>query len=209
MQLKKKDGFTLIELLIASLIIIFVSLGFLRGIIFFMQYNMQVKMKDKATEINKAFAQYFSYSNISPTSYAWDNATCGTTNGITTCDFENSDSDGDGIPDFYDPYNGDNNTFYSDPLSLADYLSIQPKNDPNQTCSCPRFSSCPPGLPNLCIASIKSDISNQNFRIYTAITIAKIDNDTGKAVGVITWYFDPITRKYKSIRSIVFKENDQ
>ncbi|MCX7760593.1 MAG: type II secretion system GspH family protein [Hydrogenothermaceae bacterium] len=215
MQLNKKDGFTLIELLIASLIIIFISLGFLRGIIFFMQYNMQIKMKDKATEVNKAFTEYFytlPYNQINPTTYAnnWDYSTCTITS--QNCSFENSDSDGDGIPDFYDPYNGDNNTFYSNPLSVAGYLSIQPQNNTSQTCSCTMFSSCPSGLPNLCIASIKSDISNSQMRIYTAITIAKIANTTlesGKAIGVTTWYFDPITKKYKSIRSVVFRENNQ
>lgn len=217
MQLKNKKGFTLIELLIASLIILFVSIGFLRGILFFMQYNMQTKMKDKATEVNKIFTEYFyniPYTNLNPTYPAgWGFSTCTTSGGTTICSFENSDTDSDGIPDFYDPYNGDNDSQYTNPLSsFGNYLGIIPNSSGGCDCSPGFEASCSSGLPDLCVTSIKSNINNQRLRIYTAITFAKIATsavESGKAVGVITWYFDPITKKYKAIRSIVFKENNQ
>ncbi len=38
------------------------------------------------------------------------------------CSFENIDKDRDGIPDFYDPYNGNNNNFWNNPNAKASWL---------------------------------------------------------------------------------------
>jgi hypothetical protein len=139
----------------------------------------------------------------------WQNTTCDTTN--STCTFLQTDSDGDNIPDFYDPYSGNNDTFNTNPLSTADWLSVQPNYD--GTCDykkLPQINSLS-NKPN-CIISFKDNIDTQKFRIYTAITTAKIMNgplESGIAIGVITWYFDPITNKYKSVHTIVFKEKAQ
>lgn len=218
MQLRSVKGFTIIELLIASIIILLVSIGFLRGILFYIQYSTSQKMKDMASQTNSNFVKYFDslpYNLIQPTSYYdnWGFSSCDVYNpsGSVTenCTFTNEDSDGDSIPDFYDPYNGSNEKF-SNPLSnLGSWLTIYPNSD--GSCNMSKLNQPLPNIPN-CIVSFKNDISIANFRIYTAVTIARVATtslESGKAIGVITWYFDPITKKYKSIQTVLFKENNQ
>jgi type II secretory pathway pseudopilin PulG len=212
MQLKNNKAFTIIEVLIAAFIIMIVTIGFLRGVLFFMQYSLANKMKDKATEYNLMVAKFYQtvdYSKINYFPTQWQNATCDTTNSI--CTFLQTDSDGDKIPDFYDPYDGNNDTFKTNPLSTANWLSVKPNN--NGTCE---YSNLPQinnlaSKPN-CIISFKDNINIQKFRIYTGITTARIMNgplESGIAIGVITWYFDPNSNKYKSVHTIVFKEKTQ
>jgi len=211
MQLKNNKAFTIIEVLIAAFIIMIVTIGFLRGVLFFMQYSLANKMKDKASEYNLMVAKFYQTVDYSKINYfpKWQNETCDTTNSI--CTFLQTDSDGDNIPDFYDPYNGNNDTFKTNPLSTANWLSVKPNND--GTCdysNLPEINSLT-SKPN-CIISFKDNINIQKFRIYTGITTAKIMNgplESGIAIGVITWYFDPNTNKYKSVHTIVFKEKAQ
>jgi type II secretory pathway pseudopilin PulG len=210
MQLKNNKAFTIIEVLIAAFIIMIVTIGFLRGVLFFMQYSIANKMKDKASEYNLMVAKFYQTVDYSKIGYfQWQNETCDTTN--STCSFLQTDSDGDNIPDFYDPYNGNNDTFNTNQLSTANWLSVKPNN--NGTCdysNLPQINSLT-SKPN-CIISIKDNINIQKFRIYTGITTAKIMNgplESGIAIGVITWYFDPNTNKYKSVHTIVFKEKTQ
>jgi hypothetical protein len=46
--------------------------------------------------------------------------------------------------------------------------------------------------------------------IYSAVTVSRIIDDygreIGKAFGVTVWYFEPKTNRYRSIKSIIFKE---
>ena len=217
MQLKNNKAFTIIEVLIAAFIIMIVTIGFLRGVLFFMQYSLANKMKDKASEYNLMVAKFYQTVDYNKINYfpKWQNETCDTTNGA--CTFLQTDSDGDRIPDFYDPYKGYNDTFKANPLSTANWLwlSVKPNNpnNPNNNCDysyLPQINSLT-SKPN-CIISFKDNIDTQKFRIYTAITTAKIMNgplESGIAIGVITWYFDPNTNKYKSIHTIVFKEKTQ
>jgi type II secretory pathway pseudopilin PulG len=216
MQLKNNKAFTIIEVLIAAFIIMIVTIGFLRGVLFFMQYSLANKMKDKASEYNLMVAKFYQTIDYSKIDYfQWQNATCDTTN--STCSFltdqtgSDVDSDRDRIPDFYDPYNGNNDTFNTNPLSTANWLSVKPNND--GTCDYSNLLQIKSltSKPN-CIISFKDNINIQKFRIYSAITTAKIMNgplESGIAIGVITWYFDPNTNKYKSVHTIVFKEKTQ
>ncbi|MGC9120533.1 MAG: prepilin-type N-terminal cleavage/methylation domain-containing protein [Sulfurihydrogenibium sp.] len=204
MQLNNKKAFTIVELLIASIIILLVSIGLLRGILFYIQYSTAQKMKDLASQINTNFVKYFDtlpYSQINPVTYpnGWDFSSCDNTTG--NCTFTNQDTDGDNIPDFYDPYNGDNNNQYSNPLSnFGSWLAIRPNQDGTCDTGGQNFPNIPP-----CIVALRN---NPNFRVYTAVTMARVANaslESGKAVGVVTWYFDPITKKYKSVHTILFK----
>jgi len=207
-RLKNNKAFTIIEVLIASFIIMIVTIGFLRGILFFIQYSVANKMKDKATEYNLMVSKFYQTIDYSMINYfpKWQNATCDTTN--STCTFLQTDSDGDKTPDFYDPYEGDNDAFKTNPLTTANWLSVKPNSD--GTCD---YSNLPQinniaSKPN-CIISFKDNINIQKFRIYTGITTARIMNgplESGLAIGVITWYFDPNSNKYKSVHTIVFKE---
>jgi type II secretory pathway pseudopilin PulG len=215
MQLKNNKAFTIIEVLIAAFIIMIVTIGFLRGVLFFIQYSLANKMKDKASEYNLMVAKFYQTIDYSMIDYfppQWQNATCDPTDINSTCPFLETDSDGDKIPDFFaDPYNGNNDDFKTNPLSTANWLSVKPNND--GTCdysNLPQINSLT-SKPN-CIISIKDNINIQKFRIYTGITTAKIMNgplESGIAIGVITWYFDPNTNKYKSVHTIVFKEKTQ
>jgi len=214
-QLKNNKAFTIIEVLIALFIIMIVTIGFLRGVLFFIQYSLSNKMKDKASEYNLMVAKFYQTIDYNKINYfpKWQNETCDTTK--STCSFLTDlttgsivDSDGDGIPDFYDPYNGPNDTFKTNTLSTANWLSVKPNSD--GTCD---YSNLPQinniaSKPN-CIISFNDNINIQKFRIYTGITTARIMNgplESGLAIGIITWYFDPNSNKYKSVHTIVFKE---
>jgi len=205
-----KKGYTLIELLVASIIIILISIGFMRGILFYIDYSLSQKMKDKATEVSKNFSQYIdklSYNDllISPSGYrnSWNQAQCQNDN---NCTFENTDNDSDNIPDFYDPYKGNNDDFKSNPYDTGSWLRLKPQSS-SDTCSCD-LGNCPSSLPD-CKFSIKSDTNNQVFNIYLAMTVAMIVNsnnqEIGKAIGITVWYFDKISGKYKDIRTVIFK----
>ena len=206
MQLKNNKAFTIIEVLIAAFIIMIVTIGFLKGVLFFIQYSLANKMKDKASQYNLAVANFYQTLEYSSIDYFyWNNASCDN-NG--NCSFLNTDIDNDGIVDFYDPYNGDNNTFNSNPLSTADWLSVKPNADGSCDYSNLPLVDSISSKPN-CIISFKDDINIQKFRIYTGITTARITNgplESGVAVGIITWYFDPVSNKYKFVHTLVFKE---
>ncbi len=121
-----KKGFTIIELLVAFVILFILMTGFLRGILLYMEYQINNGLKDRASEIALKMSSQIQTARFNPIAgcdenntnpflcdrlyaypYNWDSAQCDGRN----CSFERQDSDGDGIADFYDPYNGQNENF--------------------------------------------------------------------------------------------------
>ncbi|MFN7065373.1 MAG: prepilin-type N-terminal cleavage/methylation domain-containing protein [Aquificaceae bacterium] len=190
-------GFTLIELLVAMLFLMFVMIGFLRGILYYVQYSLDARMKDYASKSIRDWPGFieslpYNHSLISPSTYpqptsnaGWDNAFC---NPSASCTFENSNADSDGIPDFYDPYNGNNDGFINNTLNTANWLLIKP----NSACT-----DCPP---------LRHSIGNRE--VYVGVTLARLvqqNNEIGKAFGITAWYFSPIDRKYKYVSTTLIK----
>ena len=213
-----RKGFTLIELLVAAIILFIVMVGFLRGILLYTELQIRNQLKDRASEISTAFANYIRTTSFSPTascdsnhpnpflcstgySYPnnWDLSRCIGDN----CTFEEVDADGDGIPDFYDPYNGNNQAFRNNANSTASWLRIVPCNCNVDYCGC-CYRDGNPTTPNLkCGERFKGRF------IYTASTLASLQREganieIGRAVGLIVWYFDT-NGNYKSIHSTVIR----
>lgn len=197
-------GFTIIELLIAMLFLMFVMIGFLRGVLTYIQFSLDARMKDTASKAIRDWSGYleslpYNASLISPDPYPnssnnWGNASieCYDQNNCTSFKItaEDTNSDGDNISDFYDPYNGNNYSDYfkNHPLDTADWLLI----GPNTPCN-----SCPP---------TQYSIGSRN--IYTGITIARLiqqNNEIGKAFGITAWYFSPIDNRYKYVSTTLIK----
>jgi type II secretory pathway pseudopilin PulG len=208
-----KKGFTIIELLIAFVILFILMTGFLRGILLYMDYQINNGLKDRASEIALKMSSQIQTARFNPTAecdenntnpflcdtlYAyphnWDSARCDG----GSCTFEVQDSDGDGIADFYDPYNGQNENFRDTPLDTALWLRIKPCNCDGSRCIC-------------CYADgtqINNAVCGEKYRgrfIYAGTTLAKLINpatnlEVGRVAGVIVWYFDTKGRyKYVSI----------
>jgi len=197
--MKLNKGFSLIELLIAMLILMFVMMGFLAGLIKYIQFSMDARMKDLMDKAVKDWSGYLeslpynaSCSPVVP--YSFGNAVCDLT--TNQCSFESIDSDGDGIPDFYDPYSGNNNSYYSNPLSTASWLWVGPAN---LTCYVNTYT--------LVHYSTYTLVGNRS--VYTAITVATITAaggaEMGRAYGITAWYFSPIDRRYKYESSLLIK----
>ncbi len=202
-------GFTLIELTVAILIMMVIMLGLLKGVLEYSKFSTRAKMKDRATEIARTFSAelermpYVRDGSGTPSIFYannsfWNDVTC-----ATSCSFENVNSDGDAVLDFYDPYNGAGNV--STPLDNLNNLRLSPGGDvAGTTCSC-SGNNCPSSLP-VCTYEGFSD-----RRIYAGVNISRIIDDsgreTGKAASVIVWYFEPFTDKLQQINTIIFKEN--
>lgn len=208
--MSRERGFTLIELLVASLLLMVIMIGFLRGLLFYINYMVQEQTKNRAIELLKevssrattmpycddALANCWNPFLARPTSYYgnWNSSVCDT----EVCSFEEQDADGDGLRDFHDPYNGTNNAFMADPRSLANWLNIRPAGSGS---SCVRDNQVVPGLQ--CVYTFKGR------NIYVATTLARMvrhDMELGKAVGVIVWYFDPVNRRYVGYSTTVMRE---
>jgi hypothetical protein len=128
---------------------------------------------------------------------------------LTRCEFEYSslhsgrilDQDGDGIVDFYDPYNGDNSGFSSGNRrrSTANWLTIYPARSGNSCVVKPSGS-----------VLFKCAHKIAGTEVYFGATVSRIideyGRELGRAIGVIVWYFDPKDGHYRSLKSIVFKE---
>lgn len=195
--MKLNKGFSLIELLIAMLILMFVMIGFLAGLIKYIQFSMDARMKDlmdKAVKDWSGFLDSLPYnaSCLASPGYSFGSVVCNLT--TSQCGFENRDSDGDGIPDFYDPYSGNNNNYSSVPLSTASWLWVGPTTA-NLTCS----SYIHPTTYSLV----------GNRRVYTSLTVATITatggTEMGRAYGITAWYFSPIDRRYKYESTLLIK----
>lgn len=204
-----EKGFTLIELLIATLIMLIVSLGILRGIFEYEKFSIRGKIKNLSTQILEQMT-----TEIAKTPYpannqqsllystTWTNSKCDNNceNKTNCCDFENDDSDGDGLPDFYDPYSGEGDLLH--PLSgLSSDLRLYPSSDtPDSKCSCVG-SNCP-STNDLPSCTFKG-YSGRN--IYVAVNVADVKDPEVKAASVIVWYFEPFTNKFQHISSVVFR----
>ncbi|SNZ12202.1 prepilin-type N-terminal cleavage/methylation domain-containing protein [Hydrogenobacter hydrogenophilus] len=194
--MKPNKGFSLIELLIAMLILMFVMIGFLAGLIKYIQFSIDARMKDLMDKAVKDWSGYLESlpynASCSPVGYSFGSAVCDLS--TNQCSFENIDSDGDGIPDFYDPYSGNNNNYSSAPLSTASWLWVGP-TIANLTCN---------NYPHPTTYSLVG-----NRRVYTALTVATITAtggaEMGRAYGITAWYFSPIDRRYKYESSLLIK----
>jgi prepilin-type N-terminal cleavage/methylation domain-containing protein len=214
-----KKGFTIIELLVAFVILSILMTGFLRAILLYMEYQINSGLKDRASEVALRMSYKIQTARLDATlnatsclanstnpflcdagytyPYNWGSAQCDGRN----CTFEVEDSDGDGIADFYDPYDGQNGNFNATPTNTAGWLRVIPCNCDENRCGC-------------CYADSGTQINNATFTcgeryrgrfIYAGTTLARLINpatnsEVGRVAGVIVWYFDTKGRyKYISI----------
>lgn len=230
-----KKGFTLIELLVATILLLIIMIGFLRGLLFYIQYSIQEQTKDRALEIMREIASkvesmpYCQDNTPTCTNHFlqanggyvadWQNATCDIAG---QCSFDNRDSDGDGLRDFRDPYNGNNNNSRGNPLGTADWLNIKPgtssvcKRDINRSCTgeedCPGVGPCVKLCTDRAGNQIQDLICGELFKgrwIYAGATLARIvryNVEVGKGVGVIVWYFEPSSGNYRGYATTVMRE---
>ena len=198
-----KKGFTIIELLVAFVILFILMTGFLRGILLYMEYQINNGLKNRASEIALKMSSQIQTANLEANAtsclsnstnpflcdagytypHNWGSARCDGGN----CTFEVQDSDGDGIADFYDPYNGPNENFRYTPTSTAGWLRIRPCNCVGNRCDC----CYPDGTP------INNAVCGERYRgrfIYAGTTLARLVNpandEVGRVAGVVVWYFD-------------------
>ncbi len=202
-----KKGFTIIELLVAMVILMFVMIGFLMGILQYTRFTLRAQYNDKAVEIATKASQHIStlpmnHPFFMSASYyqSWNQAPASPCTQQTGCYFENVNSDGDNIPDFYDPYNGDNQGNYNTPYSTADWLYVKP----------PSGGGCSVNIGMDCVYSYRGNT------FYLGMTIAPMGPKPGVgsppvAVGIVVWYFDPTDRdannrpRYKQTRTLVMR----
>ncbi|WP_333785371.1 type II secretion system protein [Thermocrinis sp.] len=214
-----RKGFTLIEFLVAMLILFILMTGFLRGILLYKELQIRNQLKDRASEILNHLSNYIRSAQFNPSALCdsnnpspflcavgysypnnWDSSNCLLN---ASCTFENADTDGDQIADFYDPYSGANRDYISNPMNVAAWLRVVPCNcGPNSCGCCYRDTGTPiPGMN--CGERYKGRF------IYTATNLASIrrsdtNAEIGRAVGIVVWYFDP-QRNYKYISSTVIR----
>lgn len=231
-----KKGFTLIELLVATILLLIVIVGFLRGLLFYIQYSVREQTKNRAVEIMREIASMVesmpycddgvadcrnpflrAYSGYAVSD--WQNATCDITG---QCSFENRDRDNDGLKDFREPYDGNNNASRSNPLSTANWLNIRPggasfcKNNRNTSCTreeqCQGTGPCVIGCVDRNGNQIQGLLCGELYKgrwVYTGTTLARLvryNVEVGKAVGVVVWHFDPSTGEYKGYATTVMRD---
>jgi type II secretory pathway pseudopilin PulG len=199
-----KKGFTIIELLVAFVILFILMTGFLRGILLYMDYQINSGLKDRASEIALRMSSQIQTARFNPTAgcdrnntnpflcdagytypYNWGSAQCDGGN----CTFEVQDSDNDGIADFYDPYNGQNGNFSANPINTAGWLRIRPCNLTGDRYGCCYADS---GI------QIDNAVCGERYKgrfIYAGTTLARLINpatnaEVGRVAGVVVWYFD-------------------
>ncbi len=214
-----KRGFTIIELLVAFVILSILMTGFLRGILLYMEYQINNGLKDRASEIALKMSSTIQTANLEANATScsanstnpflcdagytypsnWNSAQC---NG-GTCTFEVRDSDGDGIADFYDPYNGQNGSLSANPTNTAGWLRIRPCNCAGNICGCCYANGTP----------INNAVCGEKYRgrfIYAGTTLARLTDpatnlEVGRVAGVIVWYFDT-NGKYRSVSIPVMRD---
>ena len=199
-----KRGFSLIELLVAMFVLTFVMIGFLTGILQYMRYTLRTQLNDRAVQLADSTAKYISslpmnhqfFTRAQAQGYHWSSPPSQPCDDQGGCYFENVNSDGDNIPDFYDPYSENNQEYYNDPTNTAQWLYLGP---------------------NRC--NIPGIVCQQRFRntdVFLGITIAPMGPLSGigsqpVAVGIIVWYFDPTERdtnnrpRYRQVRTLVIR----
>jgi type II secretory pathway pseudopilin PulG len=210
-----KKGFTIIELLVAFVILFILMAGFLRGILLYMDYQINSGLKDRASEIAFRMSSQIQTARFNPTAgcdrnntnpflcdtlytypYNWGFARCDGGN----CTFEVQNSDGDGIADFYDPYNGPNENFRNTPTNTAGWLRIRPCNCAGDKCNC-----CYADGTQANNATFACGERHRGRFIYAGTTLARLtdpatNSEVGRVAGVIVWYFDTKGRyKYVSL----------
>ncbi|MFZ8787829.1 type II secretion system protein [Thermocrinis sp.] len=136
-----KKGFTIIELLIALVILFILMAGFLRGILLYMEYQINNGLKDRASEIALRMSSQIQTANLEANATSclsnnpnpflcdagytyphddWRSARCDvrsineSVNG-RNCTFEVQDSNGDGIADRIIDSDGDGIADFYDP----------------------------------------------------------------------------------------------
>jgi type II secretory pathway pseudopilin PulG len=213
-----KKGFTIIELLIAFVILFILMTGFLRGVLLYMEYQINSGLKDRASDIALRLSSQIQTAKFNPTAscdssntnpflcdagytypYDWGSVRCDGGN----CTFEVQDSDNDGIADFYDPYNGQNGNFSATPTNTAGWLRIGPCNCAGNRCNCCYADGTP----------INNAVCGERYRgrfVYAGTTLARLINpatnsEVGRVAGVIVWYFDTKGR-YKYISLPVMRD---
>ncbi len=226
-----KKGFTIIELLIAFVILFILMAGFLRGILLYMDYQINNGLKDRASEIALRMSSQIQTARFNPNAicdenntnpflcdtgytypYNWGFARCDRGN----CTFEVQDLDGDGIPDgirdsdsdgiadFYDPYDGQNGNFSANPINTARWLRIRPCNCGDSRCGCCYAGSVTP---------INNAVCGERYKgrfIYAGTTLARLVDpatnlEVGRVAGVVVWYFDTKGR-YRSVSTPVMRD---
>lgn len=195
-----KQGYTIIELLIAMLILLFFMIGLLQGVLFYIRYTTEIKLKDQASILVNDWSNYLNtlpYDSISNiiSNYnfpnSWDVSSYDSS--IGTYSFEEINSDSDNIPDFYDPYSGSNKDFYNDQQNFSNWLLANPNNCDDV------FGTNHP----YCIVTINAR------NVYISITVARLIDSESSEIGIIfglnSWYFSPISNDYKYISTIVIR----
>jgi len=215
-----KKGFTIIELLVAFVILFILMTGFLRGILLYMEYQINNGLKDRASEIALRMSSQIQTARFNPTAgcdrnntnpflcdtlyaypYDWGSARCDGGN----CTFEVQDSDGDGIADFYDPYNGPNENFRDTPTNTAVWLRVRPCNLNED-----RYGCCYADGTQINNATFTCGERYRGRFIYAGTTLARLTNpatglEVGRVAGVIVWYFDTNGR-YRSVSIPVMRD---
>jgi len=218
-----KKGFTIIELLVAFVILFILMTGFLRGILLYMEYQINNGLKDRASEIALKMSSQIQTARLNATlnatsclanntnpflcdagytyPYDWGSARCDGGN----CTFEVQDSDNDGIADFYDPYNGQNGNFSANPTNTAEWLRIKPCDLTGD-----RYYCCYADNTQINNATFTCGERYRGRFIYAGTTLAKLINpatnlEVGRVAGVVVWYFDTKGR-YKYISLPVMRD---
>jgi len=208
-----KKGFTIIELLIAFVILFILMAGFLRGILLYMEYQINNGLKDRASEIALRMSSQIQTTRFNPTAgcdenninpflcdtlYAypyndWRSARCDvrSING-RNCTFEVQDSDGDGIADRIIDSDDDGIADFYDPY---DGQNEDFRDTPTTTARWLRVipCNCAGNRCDCCYADSGRQINNATFTcgeryrgrfIYAGTTLARLTNpDTGLEVG--------------------------
>ncbi len=215
-----KKGFTIIELLVAFVILFILMAGFLRGILLYMEYQINNGLKDRASEIALRMSSQIQTARFNPTAICdennpnpflcdagytypyddWRSAQCNGGN----CTFEVQDLDGDGIADgildldgdgiadFYDPYNGQNGNFSANPTDDTAIAGWLRIKPCN--CAGDRCSCCYADGTQTNATFTCGERYRGRF-IYAGTTLARLTDPTtnlevGRVAGVIVWYFD-------------------
>ena len=218
-----EKGFTLIELLVAFVILLIVLNGFMYGLAVYLDYELRTRVKNEASRMLKDITGYFEGISYDfalqysvPATFDGKKCVSVTDPGpppttVDLCEFEYSnpatftilDNDSDGIPDFFDPYNGNNSAFKANPRAVAPWLTIYPGTSGN-ACT---INTAGAGTATVNFNCVKSVAGRE---IYAGATISRIIDDygreLGRAFGVIVWYYEPKTDRFTSVKSLVFKE---
>ncbi len=210
-------GFTLVELLVAFVLLMLIMTGFLSALLGYITTRAKLDVKKRASEQLDFVSNFFtttSFNSIKniPIKLKFINKQCekDTSSNATLCTFEYSntvtmsllDDDNDGIADFYDPYNGNNDSFHTNPTSVASWVSVYPSSID---------SECQAGSANVTLP-FECTIREGKWNIYTAVTYSDPVYSANKerlyAFGIIVWYFEPVTNRYLFQKNLIFRKGN-